>query len=1356
MKKILGLDLGTTSIGWAYVIEDDNYEKSEIKQIGVRVNPLTVDEQTNFEKGRPFSVNAERTLKRGARRNLDRYKDRRENLNKILKKHNILNESTILTEDGKNTTHSTWAIRSKATTERIELDEFARVLLAINKKRGYKSNRKAKDDDEGQAIDGMAIAKKLYEENLTPGQYVFQLLKEGKKAVPDFYRSDLQAEFDRVWQKQKQYYPDVFTDTFYEEVKGKGQRATAAIFWNRYGFNTADIKDLEDSLKTEKTIKLNLTERKRLQAYKWRNDAINLQLAKEEAAYVIAEINKNLSSSSGYLGSISDRSKELYFNKQTVGQYLYKQLQENRHTRLKNQVFYRQDYLDEFEKIWETQAKYHTVLTPELKSEIRDTIIFYQRRLKSQKELISFCEFESKVIEVEKDGKKTTKTIGARVAPRSSPLFQEFKIWQILNNMVVKKKGSKKRKPVGDVKQTTLFEQEKEIFSLNLEEKQLLFDELNIKGTLKDDAILEMLGCNTKEWEMNYKSIDGNRTNRALYDAYLKIIELSGHDVRDYLRVKTSKDEIELDDLKVPASQIKEMVVAVFETLGIDTSILDFNAELEGKAFEQQPFYQLWHLLYSYEGDNSKSGNERLYKLLEEKFGFSEEYGRILANVPLLDDYGNLSTKAIRRILPYIKEHQYDEACSLAGYRHSKHSFTKDELENRILKRRLELLKKNSLRQPVVEKVLNQMVNVVNTLIDIENKKLKAKGKPEDFHFDEIRIELARELKNSAEKRKQITEGINKAKGQHEQIAKLLQNEFGIKNPTRNDIIRYKLYEELKDNGYKDLYTNTYIPREKLYSKEIDIEHIIPQSRLFDDSFSNKTVVYRDENLKKGNRTAYDYILEDYGEGKLDEFVVRIEKLFQLGQKSKEGGLSKAKYRKLLKSESEIEDGLIERDLRETQYIAKKAKEMLFTITRRVVTTTGQVTDKLREDWGLINVMKELNLPKYRALGLTEMEERKYGQQVEVIKDWTKRNDHRHHAMDALTVAFTKHSHIQYLNYLNARNNPTHKLHGNIIAIEKKELEEHVNKNGTKTRLFKEPMPNFRLEAKKHLENVIISHKSKNKVVTKNKNRISGKSQPQITLTPRGQLHKETVYGLYHYYETKMEKVGTKFDLETIAKVANPVYRNALLQRLAEYNNDPKKAFGGANSPSKKPIYTDETQTKKVPEQVKLSCSATDYSVRKDVTPENFKEDKDIDKVLDKGIVKLLRERLQEFGGDAKKAFSDLDLNPIWQNKEKGIAIKRVTISGVKNAEPLHYKKDHHGKLILDKHGNPIPVDFVSTGNNHHVAIYRDEQGALQEKVVSFFEAVTRVNQGLPIIDKGYNSYLGWKFLFTMKQNELF
>src|SRR5690606_28612655 len=141
-----------------------------------------------------------------------------------------------------------------------------------------------------------------------------------------------------------------------------------------------------------------------------------------------------------------------------------------------------------------------------------------------------------------------------------------------------------------------------------------------------------------------------------------------------------------------------------------------------------------------------------------------------------------------------------------------------------------------------------------------------------------------------------------------------------------------------------------------------------------------------------------------------------------------------------------------------------------FKITRSVVSTSGSITDRLREDWGLVNVMKELNLPKYRALGLTEMQERKFGQKVEVILDWTKRNDHRHHTMDALTVAFTKHNHIQYLNYLNARTDEKHKLHSNIVAIQEKETELQIDKNGQRKRVFKEPIPNFRQIAKEHLE----------------------------------------------------------------------------------------------------------------------------------------------------------------------------------------------------------------------------------------------------------------------------------------------
>ncbi len=1346
------------------MLENDDLSKSEIKQIGVRIiqydNFDKVDKsgkvsesrnpEEDFASGRGLSPNAGRTQKRGARRTLDRYQDRRSNLIHALFTANVIGTETKLAEDGKNTTHTTYALRAKAVTKKIEKEELARVLLAINKKRGYKSSRKANNKDDGTAIDGMAIAKRLYEENLTPGQLTYQLLKEGKKTVPDFYRSDLQAEFNRVWDYQKQFYSEILSDKLKEELKGRGKTQTWAICRGPF-----EIVGIKRQTKGEEL---------KIENYEWRGRAVFEKLDLEQLTIVLQEINGNLNNSSGYLGAISDRSKELFFNKETVGQYLYKQLQRNPHSKLKSQVFYRQDYMDEFEAIWNEQSKHHSELSDELKTEIRDIIIFYQRKLKSQKGLISFCEFESKEIEIEKNGQKAKKTIGLKVAPKSSLLFQEFKIWQRLNDVLIRKKGSKKRISKKLEVQSSLFEEYKGIFLLDLEAKNKLFEELNLKGNLSAAKIIELLGLKPADWELNFSMLEGNRTNAALYNAYLKILEIEGYS-EDLLKL-SGEDDINVAELKTSAIEIKDMVKSVFETLSINMSILDFDAELEGKAFEQQASYQLWHMLYAAEDDSKNYadedklifGNENigLKKLLCLKFGFKPEHAKILVNVTLSNDYGSLSSKAMRKIYPYIKENNYSTACEYAGYKHSASSLTKEEIANRPLKDKLELLKKNSLRNPVVEKILNQMVNVINTLVDKNSTKDENGNITGYFHFDEIRIELARDLKKNAKEREELTTSINAAKIEHDKIFKLLQTEFGVKNPTRNDIIRYKLYNELKNNGYKDLYTNTYIPQEILFSKQIDIDHIIPQAKLFDDSFSNKTVVFRKDNLDKGNKTAYDYIGSKYGKQALSEYQQRVDHLFEQGKKNKEEGIGKAKYQKLLKPESQIGDGFIERDLRDSQYIAKKARNMLYEICRVVTPTTGSVTNKLREDWDLINVMKELNLPKFRALGLTEMHERKFGQEIEVINDWSKRNDHRHHAMDALTVAFTKQSHIQYLNHLNARKDEKNKLHNHIIGIENKETDLVTDDNGSKKRKFKEPIQNFRQVAKEHLENVLVSHKAKNKVATKNKNHISGSDKPQVVLTPRGQLHKETVYGKYQYYESKEEKVNANFDLETIKKVANPTYKKLLLKRLTENDNDPKKAFTGKNAFVKNPIYLSDAKTEQLPEKVKLIWLEEDYSIRKDVTPENFKDEKNIEKVLDKAVKGILLKRLRDNNGDAKKAFSDLDKNPIWLNEAKGITIKRVTISGVKNAEFLHYKKDHFGNEILDKDGKSIPVNFVSTGNNHHVAIYQDEKGNLQERVVSLFDAVQLVNSGEPVITKDYNQSLGWQFLFTMKQNEYF
>ncbi len=1283
MKKILGLDLGTNSIGWALVNEaETTHERSSIIKLGVRVNPLTVDEQQNFEKGKSITTNADRTLKRSMRRNLQRYQLRRENLMQILKENNFISDETILSEDGNRTTFETYRYRAKAATEEISLEQFGRVLLMINKKRGYKSSRKAKNQEEGQLIDGMEIAKRLYNDNITPGEFILELLKSGKKSDPDFYRSDLQAEFEEIWEFQKSFHPEILTDDFKQQLIGKGKRNTSSIFLARFGVYTADNKAKD----------------KKLQACQWRVDAITQPLSKSELAFVISDLNGTISNSSGYLGSISDRSKELFFNKQTVGQNLMNQLDENLHTKLKNQVFYRQDYLDEFNSIWEKQAEFHKELTLELKKEIRDIVIFYQRHLKSQKGLISFCEFESKQIEIVIEGRKKIKTVGSKVCPRSSPIFQEFKIWQILNNIEVTDKSTKAKR------------------ALDHDEKESLFNELNLSVKMTKTDVLKHLFKDYKGLDLNYEDVEGNRTQASLFEAYAKIIALSGHE--------------ELDLSALSANEILVSVNLIFEGLNYNTDILHFNSELEGKEFEDQAMYRLWHLLYSFEGDDSKTGNEKLINKLTSLFGFEKEYATILANLNFQSDYSNLSTKAIRKILPFLKAgHEYSLACEFAGYRHSKSSLTKEEIENKILKDKLDILPKNSLRNPVVEKILNQMINVINSVVDTY-------GKP-----DEIRIELARELKKSAKEREELTAYIGQSTIEHEKYRKILQTEFGISHVSRNDIIRYKLYLELEPKGFKTLYSDTYIAPNKLFSKEFDIEHIIPQSRLFDDSFSNKTLESRTINIEKGNETAYDYLHVKLGESGLSEYLIRVDELYKTGK------ISKSKYNKLRMKGADIPDDFIARDLRDTQYIAKKAKSILEELVRRVVSTSGSVTNRLREDWQLIDVMQELNWNKYDLLGMTEVIVNKDGHKIRRIKDWTKRNDHRHHAMDALTVAFTKISFIQYLNNLNARSDKA----GSIYGIEQKELYRD-DKGKLK---FKPPIPleDFRAEAKKHLENTLISIKAKNKVTTSNINvtkKHNGNNKKK-QLTPRGQLHKEKFYGSIKQYVSKEEKVGSSFNQEKIASVANKAYREALMKRLIEYGDDPKKAFTGKNSLGQNPVFLNELQTLKIPERVKVVWTENVYTIREVVTP-----DLKIDKVIDVGIRGILQARLDEFGGDSKKAFSNIEDNPIWLNKEKGISIKRVTITGISNAIALHDKKDKDGNLIFTDGGKKQGVDFVNTGNNHHVAIYKDTQGNLQENVVSFFEATSRVNQGLSIIDRDYRKDDGWEFQFSMKQNEYF
>lgn len=1283
MKKVLGLDLGVNSIGWALVNEAEKpEEKSSIIKAGVRITPISSDEFKEFTEGKSISLNAQRRIDRGARRGLQRFKLRRSALAALLRKNGIISNDVKLYESGNATTFETYRLRAKAVTEELTLEEFARVLMMINKKRGYKSNRKANNSDEdGQTIDGIDIALQLEEFHLTPAQYHLARLQAGDKVEPEFYRSDLMGELNSIVEFQKQYYPEVFDNNFLGLIENKSAKAVKAILYKNFGIETFEIKGKERKLTT---LQIRVT-------------ALTQKVELNQLACAIASICGQIANSSGYLGAISDRSKELVIQKLTVGQYLMQKLDTDSNAPLKNMVFYRRDYFDEFNTIWNKQATYHEELTAELKKTVTG-IIFMQRPLKSQKGNVGYCEFESRTIEIMVDGKKKKCTTGSKVCPKSSPLFQEFKVWQLVNNITVT--------------DTTFGE----IRSLDAEERQRLFDELTVKGELTKSAALKCLFPKPKLWEMNYDKLDGNKTQSALFNAYQKIIVASGNDGFDFM--------------KMPAKEAVDSVKEIFEALGFNSDFITFDFGADGNAMKANANYKLWHLLYSYEGDNSTTGNEKLIEKIMKECGMPREYAKILAAVTFPDDYGNLSAKAILKILPYLQQGLvYSDACVKAGYRHSKDSLTKEEIQNKVLVDHLENIPKNTLRNPVVEKILNQMVNVVNALVDRYGQ------------IDEVRIELARELKKNADERDKLNRANRESQKNNENYRNILKSEFNIANPSSNDILRYRLYLELAKNGFKTLYSNTYLKKEDLFTNKFDIEHIIPKARLFDDSSSNKTLEAREINIEKGNDTAFDYVMKKYGEDGAEQYRKRVDDLF------KSGAISKTKHDHLLMKLSEIPADFLNRDLAESQYIARKAYEILGTMVRTVVPTTGSVTARLREDWQLVDVMKELNLPKYEQLGMTHIEVDKNNQKRKVIDDWNKRNDHRHHAMDAITIAFTKPAFIQYLNNLNARSD---KL-GPIYFIEKHLLERDES---NKLRFVPpiKPVEQFRVMAEKELSDILVSIKAKNKVLTRNVNKTkvpnSKEVKRKVQFTPRGELHQATIYGIRKHYVTSQVPVGAKMTMDVIAKVANKKHREALACRLVEFDNDPKKAFTGKNSLDKNPLYFNSFDT--VPAKVKIVEVENQYTKRKAVD-----KDLKVSKVVDAEVRRTLEKRIAEFGGNQEKAFANLDENPI--RMKNGKIIKRVVVGEeLKSVVALHDKKDNAGNVILDAEHKTQPADFVTPGNNHHVAIFEDADGNWQEHIVTFHEAVMRSLQKLPVVDRQYNAHLGWKFQFSMKKNEYF
>lgn len=412
------------------------------------------------------------------------------------------------------------------------------------------------------------------------------------------------------------------------------------------------------------------------------------------------------------------------------------------------------------------------------------------------------------------------------------------------------------------------------------------------------------------------------------------------------------------------------------------------------------------------------------------------------------------------------------QACYAVYGRHSESSEITIWKTPQDIDEYLKQFRQHSLRNPIVEQVITETLRVVRDI-------WKKYG-----NVSEIHVELGRSMKNPADKRAKMTQQITDNENTNLRIKALLmemKNDGNIENirpyspsqqeilriyeegvlnsvdsieddilkisklpqPTKSELIRYKLWLEQK---YRSPYTGEIIPLGKLFTSAYEIEHIIPQSRYFDDSFSNKVICEAEVNKLKDNQLGYEFIKNHSGE-KIELNFGKTVTVFTVEEYEQ---FVKNTYRKIRNKMNkllmeDIPDGFIERQLNDSRYISKVVKGLLSNMVREeneqeatsknVISCTGGVTSILKQEWGLNDVWNRIITPRFERLNkLTNSNNfgkwvNKEGKQVfqidmplELQKGFNKKRiDHRHHALDALIIACATPNHINYLNNESAR-----------------------------------------------------------------------------------------------------------------------------------------------------------------------------------------------------------------------------------------------------------------------------------------------------------------------------------------------
>lgn len=442
-----------------------------------------------------------------------------------------------------------------------------------------------------------------------------------------------------------------------------------------------------------------------------------------------------------------------------------------------------------------------------------------------------------------------------------------------------------------------------------------------------------------------------------------------------------------------------------------------------GKAWHKRPEQQKDEIVRLI--CNSDYDDAAIAQRLIDEFDLEADQANALLGVDLPAGYMSVSLKAINKLLPHLQRglRYMAESDPEASALHAAGYLRRDELQRRLFDKlpSLHFIRTGPLADlpnPIVKATLYELRKVVNAII-------REYGKP-----DEIHVEMARELKMSDAKRREVNSTMRKREQERADAAEFLrQNGARV---TREAITRLLLWRQ---QGEHCIYSGRPISFQQLFGGEIDVDHILPYSRTLDDSQNNKVVCFRSVNHDKGQRSPFEWL----GEADPDRYE-------QLCQRAR--ALPYPKYRKFLQKELELDD-FIQRQLRDTAYIARLAIEYLRMLVgeHQVIGTKGGLTAELRHQWGVGTILSEL--PDSPA----------WQEQSSLLPGEKNRADHRHHAIDAVVVALTNRSRLQKLSRI--RDQGGTQATGEILP---------------------EPWPRFRDDVATRIRTMNVSHRARRKV----------------------------------------------------------------------------------------------------------------------------------------------------------------------------------------------------------------------------------------------------------------------------------